>query len=88
MDQAPAFFAAAPSRAFVQSRADERGQLSDQHDGEFKVATTTGAMIQQHCGKQLFAVDDAGFADDRRASDSSKAEETESWWWARQGSNL
>jgi hypothetical protein len=50
------------------------------------------ALIQQHCGRPLFAVDvtvdEEGFAGERGEGHSRNAEKTESWWWARQGSNL
>jgi hypothetical protein len=44
------------------------------------------ALVQQHCGRRLFAVDEEGFARDRGAGDPRNAEKTESWWWRMQSS--
>lgn len=72
------------SRTTANYESDDPEMLTD-------VALATDcviALIQQYCSRQLFAVDEQGSAGDRGQDNSKKAEKTESWWWARQGSNL
>jgi hypothetical protein len=67
------------SRTTANYESDDPEMLTD-------VALATDcviALIQQHYAKPLFAVDEEGFAGDRRAGDSRNAEKTESWWWRR-----
>ena len=64
---------------------------SDDPDMLADVALATDcviALIQQHCARPPFAVDEEGFERDRGEGHPGNVEKTESWWWARQGSNL